>query len=353
MSNVQQNDSNSKPLSLGVSMRRLVIMNFRYHIVALLLIAFAMPCSALDIITRDGDVYQDVVVIGVDPDGAHVSHGGGVRTLDWRDLPAPLQRKYHYDAAKGRRNPKAAAREPFDFFQRAALQERQVELERKAVEERAKQAEALRAQADAEARIRAEADFQRRDLELRQREQALQVGTSGARADTSSISATKAPPSASLPYVPQQSPQTSPVLEGSHSDSSNAANWLFIGAIVALIIFAFLSSQQATKASTRASDAAHEPDINESLPIKPQSTETHQPPSGKPEYVSPWQRALVPAFKAAKWGGLLGTINVFRAQSELSIGDRFFMALIFSIAFGLLFFVSVYVIAAITYATKK
>jgi|688.fasta_scaffold176179_3 hypothetical protein len=71
------------------------------------------------------------------------------------------------------------------------------------------------------------------------------------------------------------------------------------------------------------------------------------------ETPSPGQRALSPTFKAAKWGGLIGMMSVFRTETELSFAERIPMALVFSLVLSFLFFVVAYLVAAIMGKTNK
>ena len=68
----------------------------------LLLISLLAATSsfAADITTRDGTTYHNVEVTGVDADGIRVMHSKGVAKLRFEELPEPLQKQYHYDAAK-------------------------------------------------------------------------------------------------------------------------------------------------------------------------------------------------------------------------------------------------------------
>ena len=60
----------------------------------------ATSTFAADITTRYGTTYHNVEVTGVDADGIRVMHSNGVAKLRFEELPEPLQKQYHYDAAK-------------------------------------------------------------------------------------------------------------------------------------------------------------------------------------------------------------------------------------------------------------
>ena len=64
------------------------------------LLLAATSSFAADITTRDGTTYHNVEVTGVDADGIRVMHSNGVAKLRFEELPEPLQKQYHYDAAK-------------------------------------------------------------------------------------------------------------------------------------------------------------------------------------------------------------------------------------------------------------
>ena len=66
----------------------------------LILLLAATSSFAADITTRDGTTYHNVEVTGVDADGIRVMHSNGVAKLRFEELPEPLQKQYHYDAAK-------------------------------------------------------------------------------------------------------------------------------------------------------------------------------------------------------------------------------------------------------------
>jgi tetrahydromethanopterin S-methyltransferase subunit G len=66
----------------------------------LILLVAATSSFAADITTRDGTTYHNVEVTGVDADGIRVMHSKGVAKLRFEELPEPLQKQYHYDAAK-------------------------------------------------------------------------------------------------------------------------------------------------------------------------------------------------------------------------------------------------------------
>jgi len=68
----------------------------------LVLLLAATSSFAADITTRDGTTYHNVEVTGVDADGICVMHSNGVAKLRFEELPEPLQKQYHYDAAKVR-----------------------------------------------------------------------------------------------------------------------------------------------------------------------------------------------------------------------------------------------------------
>lgn len=259
----------------------------------------AVTAHALDIKARDGRAYRDVVIFSIEPDGLHVSHRDGITTLDWRDLPAALQKQFHYDAAKGRRNPKAAAQEVFDAYQRALDETRRAETERlaairqaeqkqRAAEEQRERTEDFQAGAVAGARLRAAEDS-------RQRERGLERVTAPARS--------------SLP-----------------ADSSFGIVLLLIGAVIAI---AFV------------------------LGRSPASKSSSPPERRHPPQLSPWLRAIAPAGTAAKWGAIAGTLSVFRPQLDITIGGRIVLALVFSIAVAWLVAVPVYLIATVTYCAQR
>ena len=75
----------------------------------LILLLAATSSFAADITTRDGTTYHNVEVTGVDADGIRVMHSNGVAKLRFEELPEPLQKQYHYDAAKVEEAQKAAA----------------------------------------------------------------------------------------------------------------------------------------------------------------------------------------------------------------------------------------------------
>ena len=81
----------------------------------LLATAAAISCFAANITTRDGTIYRNAQVTGVDPDGIRVTHSTGVAKLRFEDLPEALQKQYHYDAAKV-----AAYRKQVEDAQKAA-----------------------------------------------------------------------------------------------------------------------------------------------------------------------------------------------------------------------------------------
>ena len=334
-------------------------MKLALSTLALMTAIFAATAHALNIKARDGRTYRDIVITGVEPDGARVYYRDGITTLDWRDFPAPVQKQFHYDAARGRRNPKAAAQEAFDACQRAfeeaqrAEAERlaaiqQVEQERKAEEEQRRRAEELQARADAEARLRADEDFQQRERDLREREQALQTKLAAA-ANPAPLPLTPKPsqpslvirdaPSAPTPhpapltqtarpppgsYYQVPLPETYPTTNATSGGGSPGIVVFLIGAVIAIAFFA----NRPTKAANPSEQ-----------PRQPQ--------------LSPWQRAFSPAIKAAKWGGIVGTLSVFRVQSGITFGDRIFLAMVFSIAIALLLAVPVYLIAALAYYAKE
>ena len=66
----------------------------------LILLLAATSSFAADITTRDGTTYHNAEVTGVDADGIRVMHSKGVAKLRFEELPEPLQKQYHYDAAK-------------------------------------------------------------------------------------------------------------------------------------------------------------------------------------------------------------------------------------------------------------
>ncbi len=93
----------------------------------LLATAAAISCFAANITTRDGTIYRNAQVTGVDPDGIRVTHSTGVAKLRFEDLPEALQKQYHYDAAKV-----AAYRKQVEDAQKAAAAQAAVAQQNKA-----------------------------------------------------------------------------------------------------------------------------------------------------------------------------------------------------------------------------
>ncbi len=170
-------------ISLG-SVKTPLFMRTCIAYVVTTLLALAHCCFAADIKTRDGHVYHDVDIRGIDEAGLHIVHREGITTLLWIGLPSSLQEQYHYDAAKGRRNPKVAAREAYEACQREGSTTGQLEaqaLARKAQEfaalrqvEAERQAEIQRQRALA-ARAREEAEAQREARERARTSNSLSV----------------------------------------------------------------------------------------------------------------------------------------------------------------------------------
>jgi flagellar biosynthesis GTPase FlhF len=117
-----------------------------YRKLLVILLAGVTAAFAADITTRDGTTYHNVEITGIDPDGIRVMHSKGVAKLRFEELPDPLQKQYHYNAAKV-----AAYRKQIENAQKAAAaqatateQQRQRQVQQAQEEERRRAEEARR-----------------------------------------------------------------------------------------------------------------------------------------------------------------------------------------------------------------
>jgi hypothetical protein len=132
----------------------------------LILLLAATSSFAADITTRDGTTYHNAEVTGVDADGIRVMHSKGVAKLRFEELPEPLQKQYHYDAAKV-----GAYRKQVEDAQKAAAaqaaaarQQREREIQEAQDAERRRAEEAKRREQE---RVAAE-ERQKRNLKIAQ-----------------------------------------------------------------------------------------------------------------------------------------------------------------------------------------
>ena len=69
----------------------------------LVLIIFFSICriaSAEELTLSNGKVYSDYTITRVEPDGISIKHAAGIIKVYFWELPADIQQKYNYDAAK-------------------------------------------------------------------------------------------------------------------------------------------------------------------------------------------------------------------------------------------------------------
>jgi hypothetical protein len=68
-------------------------------LVCLILLVFTHAGYARDIKTRAGQLYKDVTVSRVEAAGIRITHRDGVAFIDFKDLPAEIQKEFGFDAA--------------------------------------------------------------------------------------------------------------------------------------------------------------------------------------------------------------------------------------------------------------
>ena len=71
----------------------------RLILVYLALLAFTHTVSARDIRTRAGQLYKDITVSRVEPAGIRITHRDGVAFIDFKDLPAEIQKEFGFNEA--------------------------------------------------------------------------------------------------------------------------------------------------------------------------------------------------------------------------------------------------------------
>jgi len=66
----------------------------------LVLVVISFPTLAMDITNKSGQIFQNVKIEEVRPDGLNVFHSKGVAFLPFRELPETIQKEYGYDLKK-------------------------------------------------------------------------------------------------------------------------------------------------------------------------------------------------------------------------------------------------------------
>jgi hypothetical protein len=118
----------------------------KIRILAMLPFCFAAVNGiAEDITTRSGQIYQNIKITRVEPDGLSITHAAGIVKIPFTDLPDDLQEKHQYHPEKAAQYREQARKRHLEYERRAGearqknLQEQQSRL--KNLEGRTKQAE--------------------------------------------------------------------------------------------------------------------------------------------------------------------------------------------------------------------
>ena len=107
-------------------------------LIAMLGLLGAPMACADDVTTLSGATYREVRAVRVEPDGVTWEHATGMVKVDFTDLPDPVRKAYHYDAAK------AAA---FQAAQARAREESAAQAQRAQKESEARRVQLYQAQA--------------------------------------------------------------------------------------------------------------------------------------------------------------------------------------------------------------
>ncbi len=82
---------------------------------------------AEDVTTLSGTTYHELRLVRVEPDGVVWEHATGMAKVLFTDLPEPVRRQYHYDAAKATAFQAAQAREQAQFAAQSQQARREAE----------------------------------------------------------------------------------------------------------------------------------------------------------------------------------------------------------------------------------
>lgn len=79
---------------------RIMKSTFAILVIAVLLTISATSLRADDWKTTDGKVYQNVQIVGLNPDAVTILHQDGGASVPLANLPADIQKRFNYDPAK-------------------------------------------------------------------------------------------------------------------------------------------------------------------------------------------------------------------------------------------------------------